>query len=146
MQDIIAEKKTRNTVKNKYFNEDFLLRVLILRNNCNQHLIGGASKGADAEVKRQLLSSTFPEKVYFSKSESQTPEINEAVRLILNTSKGLSKKKPDNCFKIYNCPVLWRRPESNRCPNIFAESFLHVYFSINCRKITGTKQTNYLLS
>ncbi len=41
---------------------------------------------------------------------------------------------------------LWRRPESNRCPNITAKSFLHAYFLIACRKRTGKKQTNPLRS
>jgi len=37
---------------------------------------------------------------------------------------------------------LWRWPDSNRCPNIFVESFLHAYFIITCRQWTGNEQTN----
>ena len=41
--------------------------------------------------------------------------------------------------------LMWRRPESNRCPNIPVESFLHVYFRIDCREDAGTKHTNNFL-
>jgi hypothetical protein len=40
----------------------------------------------------------------------------------------------------------WRRGESNPCPNISFKSFLHVYTGIDCRKITGTGQTDDLRS
>lgn len=43
---------------------------------------------ADISVKRKLLGSIFPENLFFSKEKSRTARINEAVRLILNTSKG----------------------------------------------------------
>jgi len=42
--------------------------------------------------------------------------------------------------------ILWRRPESNRCPNMISKSFLHAYFRINCREIAGTEPTNNFLS
>jgi len=42
--------------------------------------------------------------------------------------------------------LLWRWPESNRCPNIFVKSFLHAYFSINCREGAGAEKTNIFLS
>jgi hypothetical protein len=41
---------------------------------------------------------------------------------------------------------MWRRPESNRCPNIFSKSFLHAYFFIGCRPGAGKEQTNTGLS
>ena len=36
----------------------------------------------------------------------------------------------------------WSWRESNPRPNIFFQSFLHVYFRIACRPLTGTEQTN----
>jgi len=36
----------------------------------------------------------------------------------------------------------WRWPDSNRCPNTFSKSFLHVYPGINCRRYTGDGRTN----
>lgn len=41
---------------------------------------------------------------------------------------------------------LWRRRESNSCPNMISKSFLHAYFRIACREIAGTELTNYFLS
>ncbi len=35
----------------------------------------------------------------------------------------------------------WSRGESNPCPNIFRKSFLHVYFDIGFRELSGAKQT-----
>lgn len=35
----------------------------------------------------------FPENLFFSKEKNRTPLINEAVRLILNTSKGFGQQK-----------------------------------------------------
>ena len=68
---------------------------------------------------------------------------------VLTTSRtgfGVLSKKMRKQNYLFPHSKKWRRPESNRCPNIFAESFLHVYFGINCREITGAKQTNYFLS
>ena len=47
---------------------------------------------------------------------------------------------------IFMHPKKWRWGDSNPCPNIFYKSFLHAYFVIDCRKWTGNKQTNSLLS
>ncbi len=55
-------------------------------------------------------------------------------------------KKAENTNFILHSPQWWRRPESNRCPNISVESFLHVYFRIACREGAGTKHTNIFLS
>jgi len=59
----------------------------------------------------------------------------------LTTGK-LNKKSPVNKLIkfIYRALKWWRRPESNRCPNIFAESFLHVYSILLCREPTGNRQ------
>ncbi len=56
------------------------------------------------------------------------------------------KRKGKRVVKFTTRFPLWRRPESNRCPNIFPESFLHVYFVISCRQRTGNEHTNPLLS
>lgn len=50
-----------------------------------------------------------------------------------------------NDFLIVPFKFLWSRPDSNRCPNKFAASFLHVYFCINCRDQAGTERTNLIL-
>jgi site-specific DNA recombinase len=49
--------------------------------------------------KRKVLSSIFPEKLYFSKKNSRTPRINQAIPLIL-TDKGLAGNKKDNSSKM----------------------------------------------
>jgi hypothetical protein len=54
---------------------------------------------SDASIKRNLLCSIFPEKLFFSKEKSRTPRLNEAVRLILSTSKGFSQQKAGQLFK-----------------------------------------------
>jgi site-specific DNA recombinase len=54
---------------------------------------------ADIAVKRKLLGSIFPNNLFFSKEKSRTARINEAVRLILNTSKGFSQQKTGQLFK-----------------------------------------------
>ena len=54
-------------------------------------------------------------------------------------------KKAENTNFILHSPQWWRRPESNRCPNISVESFLHVYFRIACREGAGTEHTNIFL-
>jgi len=46
----------------------------------------------------------------------------------------------------YTFPLSWNRGESNPCPNIAIISFLHAYFIIICRRITGNEQTSYTLS
>ncbi len=50
------------------------------------------------------------------------------------------RKEKGNNLK--DCSRGWSRPDSNRCPNKFAVSFLHVYLRINCRELAGTQQTN----
>lgn len=40
----------------------------------------------------------------------------------------------------------WSWGDSNPCPNIFFKSFLHAYFRIDCRRLTGPEQTNQPLS
>ncbi|MEY3349053.1 MAG: hypothetical protein RLY46_1092 [Bacteroidota bacterium] len=40
----------------------------------------------------------------------------------------------------------WSWWDSNPRPNIFPESFLHAYFSIDCRNQAGAEQTNRILS
>jgi hypothetical protein len=61
--------------------------------------------------------------------------------------------KQAHCVRVNKkCPfrgtyfLSWRRPDSNRCPNISSESFLHAYFLINCRHEAGREQTNPILS
>ncbi len=54
---------------------------------------------ADIFAKRKLLGSIFPENLFFSKEKSRTARLNEAVRLILNTSKGFSQQKTGQLFK-----------------------------------------------
>lgn len=41
---------------------------------------------------------------------------------------------------------LWSRGESNPCPNKFAVSFLHAYFTIICRDYNGSEPTSVNLS
>lgn len=50
-------------------------------------------------VKRELFGSIFSEKVYFDKKTCRTTRINEAVALILATSKALGHKKTGQPFK-----------------------------------------------
>jgi site-specific DNA recombinase len=54
---------------------------------------------ADITVRRKMLGSIFPGNLFFSKEKSRTARINEAVRLILNTSKGFSQQKTGQLFK-----------------------------------------------
>jgi site-specific DNA recombinase len=54
---------------------------------------------ADAATKKKVLCSIFPENLFFSKEKSRTPRINEAVRLILNTSKDFQQQKTGQLFK-----------------------------------------------
>ncbi len=54
---------------------------------------------ADISVKRKLLGSIFPENLFFSKEKSRTARINEAVRLILTTSKAFGQQKTGQLFK-----------------------------------------------
>ena len=101
-----------------------------------------------------------------SKGETKTvklsitvyPKIENAIIKMNNpmNQTGLSWPSPETkkACKINDLQALelfwsenwWRWPESNRCPNITVKSFLHAYFRINCREITGTEQTNYFLS
>ncbi len=62
----------------------------------------------------------------------------------------LKSKKPARfiicwLFALVLNEILWSRPDSNRCPNKFAISLLHVYLCIDCREKAGTQQTNLLL-
>ena len=54
---------------------------------------------ADATTKKKVLCSIFPENLFFSKEKNRTPRINEAVRLILTTSKDFSQQKTGQLFK-----------------------------------------------
>ena len=54
---------------------------------------------ANPERKRKILCSTFPENLYFGREKNRTPRINEAILLILNTSKGFSQKETGQLFK-----------------------------------------------
>ena len=82
----------------------------------------------------RLLSSIFPEKLIFEENKCRTPKINEAVRLLLATDKGFNEKGTKQIFKNLELSP-WVEPgDSNPRPNIFAESFLHAYFLIICRK------------
>ena len=49
--------------------------------------------------KKKLLCSIFPGNLYFSKEKSRTPRLNEAVRRILNVSKGFGQQKTGQLFK-----------------------------------------------
>ncbi len=51
------------------------------------------------EIKRKLLGSIFPEKLFFTKENCRTAKINEAVKLILNTDKAFRKKNSGQLFK-----------------------------------------------
>ena len=53
----------------------------------------------DIQSKRKLLSSTFPEKLIFSKKNSRTPRLNEVIRLILNADKGFEGNIKGQLFK-----------------------------------------------
>ncbi len=59
----------------------------------------GFYRKADAHLRRKLLCSTFPSQLYFSREKSRTPRMNEAVRLILATSKGSRQNKTGQLFK-----------------------------------------------
>lgn len=48
---------------------------------------------ASLENKQQLVSSIFPEKVFFTKNKCRTRKINEVLLLALNGGKGSSKKE-----------------------------------------------------
>ena len=61
--------------------------------------IGMFYQKADADTKKKLLYSIFPENLFFSKEKSRTPRINEAVQLILNTRQGFSQQKTGQLFK-----------------------------------------------
>jgi site-specific DNA recombinase len=51
----------------------------------------------DTEIKKKLIGSIFPEKIYFENGSYRTTNINEAFALMCNIDKGFQKEKPDNC-------------------------------------------------
>lgn len=53
----------------------------------------------DLRIKREMFGSIFSEKIFFDKKNCRTTRINEAVWLILATSKGLTHKKTGQPFK-----------------------------------------------
>src|SRR6266487_5814101 len=57
------------------------------------------------------------------------------------TSKLLKIKATTFCSRLCSLQGnLWRRRESNSCPNIFFKSLLHAYSVLLFRELTGNKQ------
>ena len=56
--------------------------------------LAGYYAGSNSTTKQQLVSSIFPEKLYFEKNHYRTTKINEVVELIFNVGKGFN----ENCF------------------------------------------------
>ena len=54
---------------------------------------------ADIDVKRKLLSSTFPGSLIFSRKNSRTLSLNKAILLIISADKGFIKQKTGELFK-----------------------------------------------
>jgi site-specific DNA recombinase len=50
-------------------------------------------ENADLKAKKAIVSSTFPEKLYFVGKKCRTPRINEVLLRALNADKGFRKTK-----------------------------------------------------
>ncbi len=48
----------------------------------------------ETEIKKKLISSIFPEKIYFENNKYRTTKMNEAFALIYSADKGYRKQKP----------------------------------------------------
>lgn len=47
----------------------------------------------NTEEKQKIISSVFPEKLYFQDNEYRTTKLNEDVEILCKTDKGLGQKK-----------------------------------------------------
>lgn len=96
---------------------------------------------------QELLRKVFDQNLYYKEGTYRTPILIKAL-----AHNELQLRKKGLLFwerkrgKFSNFPLLWSRPDSNRCPNIVTISFLHAYFLIDCRLRAGKKQTNPQLS
>jgi hypothetical protein len=50
--------------------------------------LSGFYTKSDLDIKRDLISSIFPEKLFFSENRCRTPRINEVLSLFLTIDKG----------------------------------------------------------
>ncbi len=56
--------------------------------------LSGYYLDANIDTKKKIISSIFPEKIYFQNNSYRTTKVNEVFDLITNGSKGFNKKSP----------------------------------------------------
>ncbi len=74
-------------------------------------------KKSSIDQKQKLLSSIFPENLFFEENKCRTERINDVLRFILQIDKGLDNKKRG---QISNKLKLSSRVESPRLPLVFS--------------------------
>jgi site-specific DNA recombinase len=65
----------------------------VLRKVLSRAHVNELYENVDLEDKKKLLSSIFPEKLYFDGKKCRTPRMNEVLRLVLLTDEASKKKK-----------------------------------------------------
>ena len=111
LQDMLADKSITpadyQTMKNRYVSEIEKMRQSVQAESsenkglkakiifCLNMLqkLDNLYENADLKAKRAIVSSTFPEKLFFDGEKCRTPRINEVILRALNADKGFRKSK-----------------------------------------------------